>query len=300
MGLHPDEVLPAPEVILCKFAASFLGRLAGGTVKAKMSCLKTWHTTLGFQWNGTDLLRHTLTGIDHQSPSSSHRPERPPITHDMICSCHVAWSTSTCGDHLCTNAGAKCSILSQLHLGEIFPRHSDPRLFDPSKHSCVQDIYELPPPTPDSKYGPLSMFLPSTKTSVSRGDYAHIHAYHGSLNATKATHIHICSNNLSPDNPLMSYRDDSRKLKVMTKTHFLSLCNDVWSKESYPQFTGHSFRIGGTTLLLQDGVDPEYIKMCGRWKSSAFTRYWRDLHTCASIHIDRVHARRRLQQRLNA
>ncbi|KAF5372848.1 hypothetical protein D9758_001476 [Tetrapyrgos nigripes] len=80
MGLHPDEVLPASEAILCEFAASFLGRRAGGTVKAKLSALKTWHLNLGFKWNGADLLRRALTGIDRQSPASSHRPERPAVT----------------------------------------------------------------------------------------------------------------------------------------------------------------------------------------------------------------------------
>ncbi|KAF5311399.1 hypothetical protein D9758_019133 [Tetrapyrgos nigripes] len=144
------------------------------------------------------------------------------------------------------------------------------------------------------------MFLPSTKTSVSRGDNTHIPVNHGSLNATKATHLHVRHNNLSPNDLLMSYRDDNGNLKVMTKFYFLSLCNNVQLREGYPRFTGHSFHIGGMTLLLQDGVDPEYVKMCGRWKSSTFTHYWRDLHTCASVHIDRVYARKRLHQHLSA
>ncbi|KAF5343355.1 hypothetical protein D9758_014175 [Tetrapyrgos nigripes] len=274
MGLHPDEVLPAP--------------------KQSFASLQhpSWDT-----WPATFYDAPSLAST-WQSPSTSHRPEHPPVTCDMMRSCHVAWSTSARGDHKCASAAAKCSLLGQLRLSEIFPCHSDPRLFDPSKHPRVQDVVELPP-TPESKHGPLSIYLPSTKTSVSRGDYTHIHAYHGSLNATKATHLHVCANDLGPSDPLMSFRDDSGKLKCLTKSHFLSLCNDVWSKEGYPRFTGHSFHIGGTTLLLHDGVNPEYVKMCGRWNSSAFTRYWRDLHTCASIHIDRVHARRCLHQRLN-
>ncbi|KAF5343281.1 hypothetical protein D9758_016312 [Tetrapyrgos nigripes] len=64
MGLHPNKTLPAPEAVFCEFTASFLGRLAGGTVKVKVSALKTWHTTLGFKWNGADLLCCTLTGIN--------------------------------------------------------------------------------------------------------------------------------------------------------------------------------------------------------------------------------------------
>ncbi|KAF5344547.1 hypothetical protein D9758_016465 [Tetrapyrgos nigripes] len=239
MGLHPDEVLPAPEAVLCEFAASFLGHLAGGTVKAKLSALKTWHTMLGFRWLRSDLLCKTLTGVDHQSPSSSHRPERPPVTRDMMQSLHSTWSTSNHGDHKCALSRSKYSLLGQLQLSEIFSH-----LFDPTKHPHVQDVTELPPPTPNSKHGPLAMFLPSTKTSVSRGNHAHIHTYHGSLNATKATHIHVCHNNLSPNDPLMSYRDKKGKLKVMTKSYFLNLCNNIWKKEGYPRFTSHSFHTG--------------------------------------------------------
>ncbi|KAF5334596.1 hypothetical protein D9758_018435 [Tetrapyrgos nigripes] len=147
MGLHLDEVLPAPEAVLCEFAASFLGRLAGGTIKGKLSALKTWHTMLGFRWLRSDLLHKTLTGVDRQSPSSSHRPECPPVTRDMMWSLHSAWSMSNCGDHKCALSRSKCSLLSQLWLGEIFPHHSEPRLFDPTKHPHVQDVTELPPPT---------------------------------------------------------------------------------------------------------------------------------------------------------
>ncbi|KAF5338119.1 hypothetical protein D9758_015372 [Tetrapyrgos nigripes] len=154
----------------------------------------------------------------------------------------------------------------------------------------------LPPVNPNTALFPCS----STKTSVSRGDNTHIPTYHGSLNATKATHLHVRHNNLSPNNLLMSYRDNNGNLKVMTKSYFLSLCNDISSREGYPHFTGHSFCIGGMTLLLQDSVDPEYVKMYGRWKSSTFTRYWRDLHTCASVHIDRVYTCKHLHQRLSA
>ncbi|THU94002.1 hypothetical protein K435DRAFT_610443, partial [Dendrothele bispora CBS 962.96] len=95
---------------------------------------------------------------------------------------------------------------------------------------------------------------------------------------------HVSVNKLSPDDPLMSYRDEHGRLKVLTKSLFLKVCNEAWSGHGYPKFSGHSFRIGGTTYLLQCGVDPKVVKRCGRWKSSAFARYWRDLHTIASIH----------------
>ncbi|KAF5335249.1 hypothetical protein D9758_017380 [Tetrapyrgos nigripes] len=94
MGLKPDEVFPATEAILVEFTTSFCSHLTGGTVKAKISALHTWHLSLGFPWKGGDLLCCTLTSIEHQAPTSSQHPKRPTITHDMMCSLHVVFSSS--------------------------------------------------------------------------------------------------------------------------------------------------------------------------------------------------------------
>lgn len=50
--------------------------------------------------------------------------------------------------------------------------------------------------------------------------------------------------------------------------------------------TGHCFRIGGTTALLRRGVDPEVVKVAGRWRSDSFLRYWRTIDTMISSHMD--------------
>jgi hypothetical protein len=56
------------------------------------------------------------------------------------------------------------------------------------------------------------------------------------------------------------------------------MCNDVWSKHGFARYTGHSFRIGGTIMLLRSGISPEVVKKMGRWKSDAFQLYWRDVN----------------------
>ncbi|KZV82866.1 hypothetical protein EXIGLDRAFT_598966, partial [Exidia glandulosa HHB12029] len=61
----------------------------------------------------------------------------------------------------------------------------------------------------------------------------------------------------------------------LTKAAFLGRLNEIWRAAGMQRITGHSFRIGGTTALLRAGVDPEVVKMAGRWRSDSFLRYWR-------------------------
>ncbi|THU89193.1 hypothetical protein K435DRAFT_617904, partial [Dendrothele bispora CBS 962.96] len=87
-GLRADEILPAPESTLLEYAATFAGRLAGGTVRAKVSAIKTWHTSHGHPWKGGDLLRKVLTGVERKAPMSSRRPERPGVSDEMMTILH--------------------------------------------------------------------------------------------------------------------------------------------------------------------------------------------------------------------
>ncbi|THV04474.1 hypothetical protein K435DRAFT_592369, partial [Dendrothele bispora CBS 962.96] len=81
-GLRADEILPAPESTLLEYAATFTGRLVGGTVRAKISAIKTWHTS--HCWKGGDLLCKVLTKVERKAPMSSRRPERPGVSDDMM------------------------------------------------------------------------------------------------------------------------------------------------------------------------------------------------------------------------
>ncbi|EJD42361.1 hypothetical protein AURDEDRAFT_45509, partial [Auricularia subglabra TFB-10046 SS5] len=74
---------------------------------------------------------------------------------------------------------------------------------------------------------------------------------------------------------LFSYRDRDDKLVPLTKRAFLGRLNEIWAAAGMQTVSGHCFRIGGTTALLKLGVDTDVVKMCGRWKSDSFLRYWR-------------------------
>ncbi|KAJ3808550.1 hypothetical protein F5876DRAFT_45771, partial [Lentinula aff. lateritia] len=53
--------------------------------------------------------------------------------------------------------------------------------------------------------------------------------------------------------------------------------------------TGHCFQIRGTTHL-HAVVNPDTVQVFGRWKSSAFLKYWRNLESLASLHLHRHHS----------
>ncbi|KZV83628.1 hypothetical protein EXIGLDRAFT_592158, partial [Exidia glandulosa HHB12029] len=87
---------------------------------------------------------------------------------------------------------------------------------------------------------------------------------------------HIRVNRLSPDNPLFAYRHDATDDVIpLTKNVFLSRLNEIWAAAGMQRITAHCFRIGGTTALLRAGVDPQVVRVAGRWRSDSFLRYWR-------------------------
>ena len=61
------------------------------------------------------------------------------------------------------------------------------------------------------------------------------------------------------------------------QTHHLSVsrCISIWSRTPIGNVMGHSFRIGGSVLLLLAGVPPEVVAATGGWTSLAFLLYWR-------------------------
>ena len=68
--------------------------------------------------------------------------------------------------------------------------------------------------------------------------------------------------------------------------------DEIWGSAGYPRLTGHSFRIGGTTELLLNGVPTDVVKAMGRWSSDAFLRYWRSLEELAPQYVENLGSRR--------
>jgi hypothetical protein len=76
--------LPVSEELLCTFAVSRVGEVAGGTARSTAAAVKAWHIIHNAPWKGGLRLRYTLKGIEKLAPSSSTREERPPVTKEMV------------------------------------------------------------------------------------------------------------------------------------------------------------------------------------------------------------------------
>ena len=63
-----------------------------------------------------------------------------------------------------------------------------------------------------------------------------------------------------------------------TFANFLKVCLHLSGLQSM-HYNTHSFRIGRATQLAADNASAETIKAVGRWKSSAYVKYIRPMHT---------------------
>jgi hypothetical protein len=254
--------LPASEELLCAFAASRIGEVAGGTARSAAAAVKAWHIIHNATWKGGIRLRYTLKGIEKLTPSSSTHEERPPVTKEMVNQLERGLNLSNPED-TAVFAAACCTFWGQIRLGEILSN---------TQGSFVEGCIPLgsdfgPPATPA---GTHILRLPWTKTKGAKGDDSILCCQNSATDPVNATANHISVNDILHDQPLFSYRNDEGRLVCLSRRKFLQKCNNVWKKHGVPLITGHSFRIGGTTHLLIAGVNPDVVQAMGRWNSDAF------------------------------
>ncbi|KAJ6454624.1 hypothetical protein C8R45DRAFT_1056767 [Mycena sanguinolenta] len=256
--------LPASEEVLCAFAASQAGEIAGGTVGGALAAIKAWHIVEGAPWLGGIWLRYTLKGVENLAPESSKRDLRPPVTRLMISILARDLDLSNTKD-ACVFAAACCAFWGQIRLGEIL---SDAQ--SKYKRGRIPLVADVGNPT--TAAGSRALKLPYTKTKRARGD---------------TTFLCRQNSHKLPDNvPLFSYKNEQGSLICLSKKKFLGRCNEIWVRCGIPTFTGHSFRIGRTTELLLAGVAPEIVQAMGRWLSDAFMVYWCRLDFLALLYAE--------------
>ena len=92
--------------------------------------------------------------------------------------------------------------------------------------------------------------------------------------------------------PAFSFYENSQ-LKCVTHKSFVEYLKYLLVKIGVDpaQWSGHSFRRGGASLLYRLGIDPLTIQSCGDWSSDTFLRYlevnfdrlWSAQHAMASF-----------------
>lgn len=275
-----DDSCSVPEPVLCAYAASLAGSYAGASARSKLGGVRFWHDTAGLQWLGSDRLKRVLKGVDRCAPPSSHRAERPPVTVAMVDEALNALDPHRPFDVACA-AALLVIFWGQLRIGEALPTT---RFSDRSHLPSVRCAKLRADAGGSLAQVTSAIWLPSTKVDRD-GAWVWLARHHNDPSYALQEHFRV--NNLAPDDPLFAYRHDTtREVMPLTRGAFLSRLNEIWRDAGMQRVTGHCFRIGGTTALLRAGVDPEIVKMAGRWRSDSFLRYWRAVDEIISSHVD--------------
>ncbi|KAJ7573838.1 hypothetical protein C8J56DRAFT_981098 [Mycena floridula] len=288
-GYARKDILPAPQDLLCAYASSFMGRLAASTVKAKLRALKKLHLWKGLRWAGGDKLDAVVEAVGRKAPASSRKEKRPPVTLEMLLMLATGLCIYTSALDACIFMVACVAFFCQIRLGELLNSKRDPISFDPEINPTGR---HLKPPS--TKLGSRILHIPFSKTRLEKGDDVVVARQQGPTDPIAAIDNHFSLNRISPDVPLASYveypdgMDFPPVRYCLTKEVFLRRCNEIWKRQDIQRFTGHSFRIGGTTFFLISGINPEVVKAFGRWRSSAFLAYWRCLDALAVLHIEMI------------
>jgi hypothetical protein len=87
------------------------------------------------------------------------------------------------------------------------------------------------------------------------------------------------------DDPLFSWRDNRGEICPMVKARALDRINSILSANRWGNTFGHSFRIGRASYYLAQKVNPEIVRIAGRWKSLAYKAYIRAFEQVASRHL---------------
>ncbi|KAF5381299.1 hypothetical protein D9615_008401 [Tricholomella constricta] len=267
--------LPASEDLLCAYASSFAGTLAGSSIRNKCAAVRKWHISNGLSYAGGTQLAYVIKGAETLRPLSSVRPPRSAFTADMLSALSGALNPASPED-ICILLVACIAFWGQIRLGELLPNRE--ALYDPKKFPSWADLRK-----PNAS-GSRILHLPHTKLGGTRGEDVII-ARQAFLDPISCLDLHHSVNG-TPNHIIASYRDPGGASIALTCRKFLRRVNNILSTLHYPHISGHCFRIGGTTHLLLSGVPPDVVRMMGRWSSDSFLRYWRSLEIIAPMYAE--------------
>ena len=168
----------------------------------------------------------------------------------------------------CIWAMALCAFFGMMHFGEVSVASCSP--FSGAKHLKCSDVF-LRSDLDGKCYACLD--LPSARTAkpseiqsiylTAQGDTCPLEALANLAQVVPAR----------PDNPLFSWRDKHGKNRPMVKTKALLRINTILNAWGWGTIFRHSFRIGGASFFLAQGVNPKIVCLAGQWKSLVYEAY---------------------------
>jgi hypothetical protein len=181
----------------------------------------------------------------------------------------------------CVWAIATCAFWGMMRLGEATVKSRD--TFNPSLHLTRGDAFQA---LDMHRRRYVRLDLPSAKTAkpgekqsiwlVPQKGLCPIDALHNLCRVVPARKEH----------PLFSWSDNSGSVRPMAKTKFMERFNAILLSKKAQQVFGHSFRIGGASHYLASGVNPEIVRLDGRWRSPvSYEVYIRGFELAISHHL---------------
>jgi hypothetical protein len=188
----------------------------------------------------------------------------------------------------CIWAAATCAFWGLMRFGEVtVPAYAQ---FDARKYLTQKDV-QISYDIDGKRYARLD--LPSAKTakpgdsqSVFITDQLGVCPIEALLNLSRIVPA-------GPNDPLFCWRDGNGIIRPLVKKAALGRINSILGAWGWGTTFGHSFRIGGSSFFLAQGVDPEMVRLAGRWKSLAYETYIRAFEQIASRHMANLSVRTR-------
>ncbi|RDX52202.1 hypothetical protein OH76DRAFT_1345635 [Lentinus brumalis] len=248
-----------------------------------LDAVRAWHLAQGWPPPLTDDHRErinwSLRGLENMQAQRRTRPPRPPVTLHML---GALKSSLDLNDpfEACIWAIASCAFWGLLRFGEATVRSR--AAFTPSLHLCREHAF-FGKDLDGQDYARLD--LPSAKTARP-GEVQHVFLVaQDSLCPLEALRNLAAVVPARGRDPLFSWRDSRGDVRPMVRDTALQFINTVFEARGLGSTFGHSFCIGGASFYLSQKVDPEVVRIMGRWKSLAYQVYIRAFEQVASRHV---------------
>ncbi|KAG2056401.1 DNA breaking-rejoining enzyme, partial [Suillus hirtellus] len=251
-------------------------------VKKYLSAIRAWHLAQGWSppLSAENLTRisWSLRGLENLQ-GARRKPLRPPVTLQKLTAIKATLKLDQPFD-ACIWAIASCSFFGMMRFGEVSVRTRTE--FNASKHITRKDVL-FGVDLNGKSYARLD--LPSAKTAKPGETQSVFLVEQGNLCPLEALRNLARVVPASPNNPLFSWRDNKGFIRPMVKTRAIETINRIMLAWGWGTMFGHSFRIGGASFYLASKVDPEIVRIAGRWKSLAYETYIRAFEQVASQHL---------------
>ncbi|KIJ48843.1 hypothetical protein M422DRAFT_99636, partial [Sphaerobolus stellatus SS14] len=243
------------------------------TIKKYLSAVRAWHIVQGWPTPLSDqdqiTIGFSLRGLENIQAGKRSRPPRPPIVPRMLSALKLSLHLNQ-PYGACVWAMSTCAFWGMMRSSECCVKSQNK--FDGSRHLKRSDVH-FGTDLDGKPYARLD--LPSAKTAKPGKKQSVFLTKQGELCPLAALHNLFRVVPARASDPLFSWRDNQNKIRPLVKQSTIKFINDILSGLGWGTSFGHSFRIGGASYYLAQKVDPEIIRIAGRWRSLAYETYIR-------------------------